>query len=180
MSRIDLESPSPLREFSSELYRELRRVASRWLSTERADHTLQPTALVHETYLRLASYNQIDWEGRSHIVSIASRLMRQILSNHARARATAKRGGERRKLPLEETMSLGSAAENLAENLVELEDALSKLEELSPRLGRIVELRFFGGLPIPEVAMVLGVSKSTVERDWTMARAWLYHQLEGV
>ncbi len=169
-----IETQDPIREFSRELYRKLRQLASHCLSSERADHTLQPTALVHETYIRLAAYDRIDWEGESHVVSIASRLMRQILLNHARAKETTKRGGGLRRFPFKETMRSSSS---WSVGVLELDDALKKLEALAPRLGKIVELRFFGGLGVVEVGLVLGVSPSTVERDWTLARAWLHRQL---
>lgn len=136
-----------------EVYVELRRLASLYLSGERKDHTLQATALVHETYLTIAKYNRIDWKSHTHLVTMASQIMRQLLVNHAKARATEKRGGGRVKLPLDEVVHL------LAEwgtDIVELNDALGILAEFSPRVAQVVDLRFFGGLAMREVAQLLG------------------------
>jgi RNA polymerase sigma factor (TIGR02999 family) len=157
------------------VYAELRRVAVRYMSTERGDHTLQPTALVHEAYLKLVDQRRANWKNRAHFVGVAAMIMRRILVNHARDRAAAKRGGgaERVSLTVAENILAGSEID-----LVDLHDALERLTVLDPRAGRIVELKFFGGLTLDEVAEVLQVSLATVERDWSFARTWLYDALE--
>jgi RNA polymerase sigma factor (TIGR02999 family) len=153
------------------VYGELRRRAAGYLRGERYGHTLQPTALVHEAYLRLVGRRE-PWRNRSQFFGIASNLMRQILVDHARRRRAAKRDGIR--------VSLEEAVQPAAErevDLVRLDDALAELSALDPRQGRVVELRYFGGLKLEEVAEVLGVSVATVKRDWAMARAWLFDRL---
>jgi RNA polymerase sigma factor (TIGR02999 family) len=158
------------------VYDELHRLAARYLSRERPDHTLQPTALVHEAYLRLVNQREVDWRNRAQFIGVAAGMMRRILVNHARDRAAAKRGGGAVpvSLSLIESPSGGSDME-----LIALEDALSRLEQLDPRRSRVVELKFFGGLGNEEIAEVLQVSRATVNRDWTFARAWLYAAIEG-
>ncbi len=163
-----------LNELVPYAYDELRRLARRYFRDERADHTLQPTALVHEAYLRLVGQTQISFQDRTHFLAICAREMRRVLIDYARGRARDKRGGGVRPVQLETELvpaDLDQAA------LLELNDALDRLAQLDPRQGRIVELRFFGGLTMEEVAEVLGVSKRTVEDDWTHAKAWLRVQL---
>ena len=141
---------------------------------ERADHTLQPTALVHEVYLRLVDQTAVRWEGRAHFLSVAARAMRQALVDHARRRAATKRGGALCRVTLDE------AATPVAEGdpkLLDLDDCLRRLAALDPRQSRIVELRFFGGMTVAEVAHVMRISKTTVESEWRMARAWLHGHL---
>jgi RNA polymerase sigma factor (TIGR02999 family) len=155
------------------VYNELRRLAQHHLRGERPDHTLQSTALVHEAYLRLVKPGSMRFESRGHFFALASQLMREILVDHARHRRAAKRdGGER--LTLEEAAELAGSK---GVDLVALDDALNELAKLNPRQCRIVEMKFFGGLSIGEVAEVLTVSTATVERDWTVARAWLYREI---
>ena len=158
------------------VYDELHHLASRYLARERPDHTLQPTALVHEAYLRLVNQREVDWRNRAQFIGVAAGMMRRILVNHARDRAAAKRGGRAVpvSLSLIESPSGGSDME-----LIALEDALSRLEQLDPRRSRVVELKFFGGLGNEEIAEVLQVSRATVNRDWAFARAWLYAAMEG-
>ena len=158
------------------VYDELRRLASHYLRRERSDHTLQSTALVHEAYLRLAGQNPPEWQNRAHFFGIAARIMRQILVEHARGRATAKRGGGAFRLTLDSAIAL---SDNLDVDIVELDRALTDLAELDPQQGRIVELRFFGGLTIEDTSEVLGISPATVKRDWVTARAWLYRAMTG-
>lgn len=157
------------------VYDELRRLARNHLRRERPNHTLQPTALVHEAYLRLVGEGGATWQNRAHFFGIAARLMRQILINHAEARAAARRGGGAFRL------SLG-AVDRLAEgpevDLIALDDALKGLAALDPRQGQIVELRFFGGLTVEETAAVLGLSPATVKREWSAARAWLRREID--
>jgi RNA polymerase sigma factor (TIGR02999 family) len=158
------------------VYQELHRLASHYLRREAAGHTLQPTALVHEAYLRLVDQRRVDWRNRAQFLGVAASMMRRILLNHARDRVARKRGGnpERVSLSLIESPSGRPDVE-----LIALEDALQRLAALDERKGRVVELKFFGGLTIEEIAEVLHVSGATVEREWTFARAWLYDAIEG-
>jgi len=156
------------------VYQELRRMANYYLRGENAGHSLQPTALVHEAYLRLIDQTKVDWQNRAHFFGVAAQMMRRILVDHAKAKHRAKRGGTATKVSLDETVNLSS--ERAAE-LVALDDALKVLDELDERKSRIVELRYFGGLTVDETAQVLGVSDKTVMRDWSLAKAWLYQQL---
>jgi RNA polymerase sigma factor (TIGR02999 family) len=157
------------------VYSELRRVAQHHLRRERSDHTLQSTALVHEAYLRLVKPSSGRFESRGHFFALASQVMREILVDHARVRSAAKRDGGSR-LTLDEAAEL---SEPRGVDLLALDDALNQLSKMSSRQGRIVELRFFGGLSIEETSEFLGVSSATVERDWTVARAWLHRELGG-
>lgn len=159
------------------VYGELHRLASRHLRHERADHTLQTTALIHEAYLKLIEQRNVRWQNRAHFFGIAAQLMRRILVDHARTRHRVKRGGAALRVPLEEVVV---AAEGLDINLVGLDEALTRLAAVDPRQGRIVELRFFGGLSVEETAEVLRVSPATVKNDWSVAKAWLRReQLRG-
>jgi RNA polymerase sigma factor (TIGR02999 family) len=155
------------------VYQELRRIAQHHLSHERSDHTLQSTALVHEAYLRLMRQDPTEIENRAHFMAVASRLMRQILVDHARGHRAAKRGGGL-KLELKEAMSLQKAP-NV--DLIALDTALNELARLDPQQSRIVEMRFFGGLSIEDTAEVIGLSRTTVKREWATARAWLRREV---
>jgi RNA polymerase sigma-70 factor, ECF subfamily len=156
------------------VYDELRRHAARHLLRERRQHTLQTTALIHEAYLRLIDQKHVRWQNRAHLFGIAARLMRQILIDHARKHHAAKRGGADIRLSLEEAMA---ASEGRDVNLMALDEALNRLAALDPRKGRVVELRYFGGLGMEETAEVLGVSLATAKHDWSMAKAWLRREL---
>ena len=156
------------------VYEELRRLASRHLRRERPGHTLTTTALVHEAYLNLVDQDRVQWQNRAHFFAIAARCMRRILLMHARKRRAAKRGGGTPNLPLDDVIVVSEAR---ADELLALNDALSKLEAMDERLGHVVECRYFGGLTIEETAEVLGVSTATVKRDWRTARAWLHRAL---
>jgi RNA polymerase sigma factor (TIGR02999 family) len=164
-----------LDELAPLVYRELRGLAAAYLRRERPDHTLQPTALVHEAYLKLVDQAHVETENRAHFFAIAANLMRQILVNHARHRRAAKRGGGN-KVVLEDD---AAAVQPREIDLIALDEALDALSRLDPRQGRVVELRFFGGLTEEEIAGVLGVSEITVKRDWRIARAALYQHLRG-
>jgi RNA polymerase sigma factor (TIGR02999 family) len=155
------------------LYGELRRIAQRSLRRERPDHSLTPTALVHEAYLKLIDQRRVHWQNRAHFFAVAARLMRRILVDHARARGTAKRGGGS-KVALEEA---DAATVPLDADLLALDAAIEKLGRLDPDQSRLVELRFFGGLTVDETAAVLGVAPITVKRRWALARAWLFREL---
>lgn len=156
------------------VYDELREIARRELRRERPDHTLSATALVHEAYLRLVELNRIGWQGRSHFFGICAPIMRRVLISHARAHNAAKRGGGLSAVTLENVLAAATAR---PEELVALDEALARLEAMSPRQARIVEARYFAGMEITEIAEALGVSPATVKRDWTAARAWLNREL---
>ena len=158
------------------VYKHLHRLAEHYMKHERPDHTLQPTALVNEAYVRLVAQRKGEWRDRAHFFGVAARLMRQILVDHARARHAGKRGGLAEKLPLDQAFEFSPQRSG---ELVKLDDALQSLEQLDPRQGRIVELRFFGGLSVEETAEVLGISPRAVKRDWSVARAWLHGALTG-
>jgi RNA polymerase sigma factor (TIGR02999 family) len=157
------------------VYDELHRQAQRYLRRERAGHTLQTTALVHEVYLKLVKQKNIAWESRSHFFAVAAKLMRQILIDYARTKHRAKRGGAEDKVPLESALTVGVGDTDF--DLMALDEALTRLAAKEEHLGKIVELRFFSGLSVEDTAEVLGVSDSTVKRDWQMAKAWLQREL---
>jgi RNA polymerase sigma factor (TIGR02999 family) len=158
------------------VYQELRRLADNYLRRERPDHTLQPTALVHEAYLRLINQDDVRWQNREHFIGVAARMMRRVLVDHARGHKRGKRGGGSFKVSLAEAdraLKIGEV------DLVALDEALKVLAVKHPQKSLIVDLRFFGGLSIEETARVVGVSDSTVERDWRFARAWLLREMRG-
>ena len=159
------------------VYAELRRLAASYLRRERVGHTLQPTALVHEAYIRLIDQTQVRWQNRAHFFGVAAQMMRRILVDHARAHEAEKRGGEFQKLSLDENLDAAGGERDV--NLVALDDALNRLAEMDPQKSKIVELRFFGGLSVEETAEVLGVSDKTVMREWESAKLWLYSELNG-
>ncbi len=156
------------------VYGELKKLASYQLRRERSNHTLQPTALVHEAYLRLINQREVDWRDRAHFFGLASQMMRRILVNHALANKAEKRGGSEVKLSLDEVINFSSQP---GVELAHLDDALNRLEKLDPQQSRIVEMRFFGGLTVEEVAEVMSISSTTVKREWRVAKAWLYEQI---
>ena len=172
------------------VYEELRTMAARHLRMERHAHTLQRTALVHEAYMRLVDQKQVDWQNRSQFFSLASQIMRRILVDHARKHRSDKRGGGAEHLSFDETESNDGArrqdelnalmlTEDARVNLGAIESALKRLELMDPRQGKLVELRFFGGLSIEDTADVLGISAATVKREWVSARAWLQLELDS-
>ena len=156
------------------VYDELRKIARRCLASQRADHTLQPTALVHEAYLRLARRDSLDWRDRVHFFAMAAQMMRQILVDHARKQAAAKRGGNAITLVIDEAL-VASKESNL--DVLALDAAMTKLASLDPRQCQIVELRFFGGLSIEETAQVVNISPATTKREWATARLWLHQAM---
>jgi RNA polymerase sigma factor (TIGR02999 family) len=156
---------------------ELRRLARRYMRHERAGHTLQPTALVNEVYLKLVAVRQVQWLDRSHFFAMSARLMRRILVDHARSRQSLKRGGGTSRVTLDEALAV---SETPGEDVVAIDDALTALAAIDERKSRIVELRFFGGLSVEETAAVLTVSPETVMRDWKLAKVWLARELKGV
>jgi RNA polymerase sigma factor (TIGR02999 family) len=156
------------------VYHELRNIARHYLRLERPGHTLQPTALVHELYLRLGASEAVVWQNRAHFFAVAAHTLRHVLVDSARARMAGKRGGSKVKISL---TSANGLVEPRDEDLLSVHEALDRLAELEPRAARVVELRFFGGLSEPEVAEVLDISDTTVKRDWKVARAWLMTHL---
>jgi RNA polymerase sigma factor (TIGR02999 family) len=157
------------------VYSELRQQAHRYLRNERVGHTLQTTALVHEVYLKLIDQKNVSWKNRSHFFGIAATIMRRILIDYAKTRHRVRRGGTNEDLPLEEAFTVSVSDSDF--DLLALDEALNRLAEKDSHLVRVVELRFFSGLDVPETAEVLGVSESTVKRDWAMARTWLHREL---
>jgi RNA polymerase sigma factor (TIGR02999 family) len=167
----DADAPARLMPL---VYEELRRLARNYLARERSDHTLQPTALVHEAYLRLVDETRVSWKDRAHFYGIAARLMRRILVDHARAHNAAKRGGLQTKLSLDEARDLPGEGEV---EIVALDGALDNFAQAYPRKSEVVELKFFGGLDTKEISEVLKVSEKTVLRDWNFAKLWLCREL---
>ena len=158
------------------VFDELRTLARRYLRRERTDHTLQPTALVNEAYLRLIDQRSVQWQNRAHFFGVAAQMMRRILVDHARGHHREKRGGGAVKVTLDEVVSLTDQG---AAELVVLDEALTALAEIDERKSRVVELRYFGGLSVEETAEVLQVSANTVLRDWKLAKAWLFSRIRG-
>ena len=156
------------------VYDQLRGLARSLLNQESPGNTLQPTALVNETYLRMADQTRVDWRGKTHFFAIGAKMMRRILVDHARSKKRQKRGGGMHRIQLDDDLRVTTRSD---EDVLAIEAALTRLAELDPRQAQIVELRFFGGLTVEEVAEVLNVSKRTVESDWTMVRAWLRKEL---
>jgi RNA polymerase sigma factor (TIGR02999 family) len=157
------------------VYQELRRQASGYLRRERANHTLQPTALINEAYLKLSNVRDVKWQNRSHFFAIAAQVMRRILVDYARERNREKRGGAAENLPLEEAFTVVSQEKDV--DLVVLDEALNRLATFDERQAKVVELRYFSGLSVEETAEVLRVSNATVRRDWNMAKAWLHQEI---
>ena len=157
------------------VYRELRRMADRFLRHEAAGHTLQPTALVHEAWLRLTDQTRVNWQNRSQFFGLAAQMMRRILVDHAKTKHREKRGGDAVKLSLDDVINL---SQERAADLIALDEALEALGDFDRRKCSVVELRYFGGLSVEETAQVLDVSPDTVMRDWKLAKAWLYQQLQ--
>lgn len=173
VSEGDNSAPGKLLEL---VYEDLRHLAGAYMRDERSDHTLQATALVHEAYVRMVDWENVTWENRAQFFAVAAQVMRRVLVDHARGRNAAKREGSQHKLALDEAVSFASEKEF---DVLALEEALSTLEKLDPRQAKIVEMRFFGGLSIEEVAHVLKLSPTTVKREWTIAKAWFQRELSG-
>jgi RNA polymerase sigma factor (TIGR02999 family) len=158
------------------VYQELRRLARQYLQRERGDHTLQPTALVHEAYLRMVDQTRVQWQNRAQFFGVAAQFMRRILVDHARSHVAAKRGAQAEHISLDEAQI---SPEARAADLLELDAALTELAIVDGRKSRVVELRFFGGLSIDETAEMMGVNPATVRRDWTVAKTWLHHRIRS-
>ena len=176
LDRAAQGSAEAAEELLPRVYDELRRLARSYLGRERRDHTLQPTALVHEAYLRLVDQERVAWKGRTHFLAIGARMMRRLLIDHARGRRREKRGGDRHRVTLVEGAALLDRPLEM-EEILAVDASLDELVSMDERQARVVELRFFGGMTVEETAEVLGVSKRTVEGDWTHARAWLRRRL---
>jgi RNA polymerase sigma factor (TIGR02999 family) len=159
------------------IYDELKRIAGNYLRNERGNHTLQPTALVHEAYLKLADHTRMNWQNRAHFVGMAATLMRRILIDHARQHRASKRGGESENLQLDESIVVVSGEKSF--DLLALDEALKDLAKFDEFKSRLVELRYFGGLSVEETAEVLDVSEITVKRHWRLAKAWLAEAING-
>jgi len=176
LGKLKHGDPAALAELVPIVYKELRRLAGHYLRGERIGHTLQPTALVHEVYLRLVGQQQADWQNRAQFMAVAAQLMRRILVDHARQRNAVKRG-----VPI----ALGLEADRQRkatdglEEVLAVDEALTRLSQFDPQQCRVVEMRYFGGLAVEEIAEVLGISPRTVDRDWAMAKAWLRAELKG-
>jgi RNA polymerase sigma factor (TIGR02999 family) len=166
-----------LEELMPLVYQELHRLADHYLRRERVGHTLQATALINEAYLRIINQEGVNWQNRAHFFGVAAQMMRRILVDHARSHLYAKRGGGAQKLTINEALDIPQQERDL--DLVALDDALQRLEQIDPQQSRIIELRFFGGLTIEETAEVLGISPATIKRDWNWAKAWLYRELKN-
>jgi RNA polymerase sigma-70 factor (ECF subfamily) len=167
---------SALDEMTPVLYEELRCLARRFLAAERSDHTLQPTALVHEAYIRLVGQHSVDWRNRAQFLGLAASMMRRILINHAEAHKAAKREGSKEIIALDDALGVFTSPKV---DVLELNYSLEQLSKIDPQQGKVVELRYFGGLSIEETAEVLGISAATVKREWGTARLWLLQRMEG-
>lgn len=174
LERLSQGSPGAVDQLLPLVYDEMRAMAAGLMRDERAGHTLQPTAIVHEAYLRMVDQTRADWKGRAHFLSVAAMVIRRVLVDHVRERGAAKRGGGRRRVTLAD---VERPEEREEVDLAALDDALRRLAELHDRQSRVVTLRYFGGLTAEETALVLGVSRTTVCDDWTIARAWLSRAL---
>ncbi len=174
LGQLDVGNDKAAAELVVMLYRELRNLASRYLRRERSDHTLQTTALVHEAYLRLADQKEVHWKNREQFMGVAAQLMRRILVDYSRGHDAKKRGSEFEKVFLEEAEVF---AKGKTADVIQLDEALTRLSEFDPRQAQLVELRFFGGLSMEEAAGLLGVSRTTAKRDWNLAKAWLAREL---
>ena len=173
LQRINAGDEAAVNELLQLVYDELRAMAGHFMQAERRDHTLQPTALVHEAYMRLIEQD-VDWKDRAHFLAIGAQAIRRVLIDHGRRQKAQKRGGDAQRVTLDESVAFAGSREV---DVLALDEALDRLTELNPRQSRVVELRFFGGLTGPQVAEVLGVSRTTVADDWAVARAWLSREL---
>ena len=176
LQRVSVGDAAAVETLLPLVYQELRAIAERYMVREQWAHTLQPTALVHEAYLRLVGADSGAWQGRSHFIGIAARAMRQILVDHARAKRTEKRGGSAHRVDLDAVVD---AFEDRSVDLLALHEALLRLAQIDERQSQLVELRFFGGITMAGAAKILGLAERTAEREWRVARAWLRRELSG-
>jgi RNA polymerase sigma factor, sigma-70 family/RNA polymerase sigma factor, TIGR02999 family len=157
------------------VYTELHRLARSYMSRERRDHTLQPTALINQAYLRIAQQGHVEWQNHAHFIGFAANVMRRVLVDHAREHNAAMRGGKQVRVDLDEGIAI---SKETSPEILLLEDALCRLEKLNPRQAQVVEMRYFGGLSVEEVAGVLGIATRSVKRDWSLARMWLFEEIQ--
>ena len=176
LSNVNADNKGSVDELMPQVYNEFKSLAKHYLYNERADNTLSPTELVNEAYFKLLDHNRIDWQGKTHFFAIGANIMRRILVDHARGKSRIKRGGNLSKVELDDNLGLSLSIEN-DEDILALDEALQMLAKADERQAKIVEMRFFGGMKVQEVADALGVSKRTIEGDWTMAKAWLRREL---
>jgi RNA polymerase sigma factor (TIGR02999 family) len=176
LNRVESGDPSVVNRLFATVYDELRNLAAHLFRRESDGNTLQPTALVHEAYMKLVDQTAVDWHGRTHFFAVAAQAMRRILVDHARKRGAVKRGGLQNRLLLDDDQ-MPAIAPN--DDLLAVDEALTKLAQLDSQQAQMVELRFFGGLSVAEAAKALGMSKRSAEREWTMVRAWLRRELRG-
>ena len=167
--------PSAAEQLLPMVYSELHRLAASYMRRERQDHTLQPTALINEAYLRMAQ-GDVDWQNREHFIGVAAHVMRRVLVDYARTHNAEMRGGGQRRVELEEGLAI---SEGRSEEILSLDEALHRLTELNPRQARVVELRYFGGLSVEQIANLLGIAPRSVKRDWALARIWLFKELKA-
>lgn len=175
LKKLNTGDPDAVAEIVSLVYPELRRIARAYMRTERGEHTLQPTALINEAWIRLVDQTRVDWRDRTHFFGVAASMMRRVLVDHARQRLADKRGGGQKKLSID-WVELQAGGEKLNE-VLSVHEALQRLDGIDARLAKIVELRYFAGMDVDETAVALGISPRTVDREWSMARAWLSTQL---
>jgi RNA polymerase sigma factor (TIGR02999 family) len=175
LKKLNGGDPDAVAEIVSVVYPELRRIARAYMRSERGEHTLQPTALINEAWIRLVDQTRVDWRDRTHFFGVAASMMRRVLVDHARQRLADKRGGGQRKLSID-WVELQAGGDKLNE-VLSVHEALERLDGIDARLAKIVELRYFAGMDVDETAVALGISPRTVDREWSMARAWLSTQL---
>ncbi len=176
LSNVSADNKGNVDELMPQVYDEFKSLAKHYLYNERADNTLSPTALVNEAYFKLIDHKRIDWQGKTHFFAIGANIMRRILVDHARGKSRIKRGGNLFKVELDDHLGLALSMEN-NEDVLALDETLLQLSKVNERQAKIVEMRFFGGMKVQEVAEALNVSKRTIEGDWTMAKAWLRREL---
>ncbi len=176
LSNVSADNKGSVDELMPQVYDEFKSLAKHYLYNERADNTLSPTELVNEAYFKLLDHKRIDWQGKTHFFAIGANIMRRILVDHARGKSRIKRGGNLFKVELDDHLGLSLSIDN-DEDILALDEALQMLAKANERQAKIVEMRFFGGMKVQEVADALGVSKRTIEGDWTMAKAWLRREL---
>lgn len=178
LSNVSADNKGEVDQYMPQVYDEFKSLAKHYLFNERADNTLSPTELVNEAYFKLLDHKRIDWQGKTHFFAIGANIMRRILVDHARGKSRIKRGGDLFKVELDDKLGLSLSIEK-NEDILAIDEALSLLAQEDERQAKIVEMRFFGGMKVQEVADALGLSKRTVEGDWTMAKAWLRRELNS-
>ena len=178
LSNVSVANKNEVDQFMPQVYGEFKSLAKHYMFNERSDNTLSPTELVNEAYFKLLDHKRIDWQGKTHFFAIGANIMRRILVDHARGKSRLKRGGDLFKIELDDKLGLSLSIEN-NEDILALDEALVLLAKEDKRQAKIVEMRFFGGMKVAEVAEALNVSKRTIEGDWTMAKAWLRRELKS-